>query len=244
MSRVALVTGSSGGVGSATCSVFKHAGWQVVGADLVDPVDDRALSHFVKTDVCAEENVSHLFERLSRSYAKLDALVNNAAIYEWAPLSNMRTEDWESAMASNLRSAFLMCRTALPLMTEGAAIVNVSSIHAFATTVGATAYASTKGALISFTRALALEVAARRVRVNAVVPGAIDTPMLRQNRQGSREESAGLDALVERHPLGRLGRPQDVAEAILFLCDSERSSFITGQSLVIDGGAYARLSTD
>ena len=134
----------------------------------------------------------------------------------------------------------------LPLLRERrGAVVNVASVHAIATSAGLAAYAASKGAVVALTRAAALELAPEGIRVNAVLPGAIDTQMLRDGlSRGGPDIDAGMAALAERTPLGRIGRPQDVAEAVLFLADASRSSFITGQTLVVDGGATARLSTE
>jgi NAD(P)-dependent dehydrogenase (short-subunit alcohol dehydrogenase family) len=133
------------------------------------------------------------------------------------------------------------------LQVSRGAVVNVASVHAIATSVGAAPYAASKAAIVALTRAAALEWAPE-VRVNAVLPGAIDTPMLRQGVQRWAISSDAVEpAIVElgaRIPLGRIGRPDEVAQAILFLADSDRSSFITGQTLVADGGALTRLSTE
>ena len=152
-------------------------------------------------------------------------------------------------MATNLRAVFLMTKACYSLLKKShGAIVNVSSVHAIVTSENISAYAATKGALLSFTRAIALEFARDKVRVNAVLPGAIDTPMLRAGM--SRGHLCGKDAerrmneLAHRHAMGRIGRPKDVAEAIYFLASKQTAAFITGQSLVVDGGAIARLSTE
>jgi NAD(P)-dependent dehydrogenase (short-subunit alcohol dehydrogenase family) len=152
-------------------------------------------------------------------------------------------------MESNLRSVYLAIRNAYPLMKEhGGAIINVSSVHAIATSAKIAAYAASKGALSALTRALAIELTEDKIRVNAVLPGAVDTPMLRSGlRRGhlaGQDEFELVKALGARHVIGRVGEPEEIGEAILFLADSKRSSFITGQSIVVDGGATIRLSTE
>jgi NAD(P)-dependent dehydrogenase (short-subunit alcohol dehydrogenase family) len=152
-------------------------------------------------------------------------------------------------MASNLRSIFLTAREGYPLLRAArGAIVNVSSVHAVATSVEIAAYAASKGGSLALTRAMALEFARDGVRVNAVLPGAVDTPMLhaglmRGHVQGGTLEERMAD-LASRTVMGRIGAPEEIARTILFLADSTQSSFMTGQSIVVDGGATCRLSTE
>ena len=144
-------------------------------------------------------------------------------------------------LSANLRSVYLMSKYAHPLLRRGAgAIVNLSSVHAIATSEKVAAYAASKGAVLALTRAMALELAQDGIRVNALLPGAVDTPMLRTGIKSEIE----IDGLARRTPLGRIGQPEEIAQAALFLADDERSSFITGQALVVDGGATARLGTE
>jgi NAD(P)-dependent dehydrogenase (short-subunit alcohol dehydrogenase family) len=149
-------------------------------------------------------------------------------------------------MAVNLRAAFLGTRYLVPLMTEGdAAIVNISSVHAVATSAGMAAYVSSKGGLLAFTRAAAIELADRGIRVNAVLPGAFDTPMLEAGLKRSKMGSvAARKNLEDRTPLKAVARPQAIAGAVAFLLDEHQSSFVTGQTLVVDGGVLARLSSE
>jgi NAD(P)-dependent dehydrogenase (short-subunit alcohol dehydrogenase family) len=152
-------------------------------------------------------------------------------------------------MSNNLRSVFLGVQLAYPLLrVRRGAIVNVSSVHAIATSCNIAAYAASKGALLALTRAMALEFGPDGVRVNAILPGAVDTGMLRAGL--NRGHVSGMDpedlvrGLGKRHVMGRVGKPEEIGKAILFLADNERSSFMTGQALVVDGGATARLSTE
>lgn len=152
-------------------------------------------------------------------------------------------------MAANLRAAYLTSKVAYRWLEEAkGAIVNVSSVHAVATSVKIAGYAATKGGLLALTRAMALEFSKDGIRVNAVLPGAVDTEMLREGLARGHLEDGSLEdqlaALGARTPLGRVGEPREIARAILFLADPEQSSFITGQSLIVDGGATARLSTE
>ena len=246
MSETVLITGALGGIGRATASLFRSAGWTVAGADRLDAAADASLDAYLQLDLARhdlEDELAGFIERLDG----LHALVNNAAMQLEKPLTNLHVTEWDEVMATNLRGAFLAVQVAAaPLRRSGGAIVNVSSVHAMATSRGLAAYATSKGALAAFTRAAALELAPE-VRVNAVLPGAVDTPMLRAGL--SRWATAdGLDdaveALAARTPLRRIGSPEEIAEAILFLSDRNRSSFITGQTLVVDGGATVQLSTE
>jgi NAD(P)-dependent dehydrogenase (short-subunit alcohol dehydrogenase family) len=162
---------------------------------------------------------------------------------------DLSVEEWDSVMASNLRSAFLTARMGHRLLrAAGGAIVNISSVHALATSRDIAAYAASKGGLVALTRALALELAPDSIRVNAVLPGAVDTPMLHaglsRNHVAGDSVAARMADLGSRTVMGRVGKPEEIAQAILFLADGRRSSFVTGQTLVVDGGATARLSTE
>jgi NAD(P)-dependent dehydrogenase (short-subunit alcohol dehydrogenase family) len=158
-------------------------------------------------------------------------------------------EEWDRVMAVNVRSVYLGVRQLYPLMREqGGAIVNVSSVHAIATSANIAAYAASKGAMLALTRALAIELAPDQIRVNAVLPGAVDTPMLHSGLSRGHLRGDNVAELVEelgsKHVIGRVGQPGEIAEAIYFLADGGRSSFMTGQSLIVDGGATTRLSTE
>ncbi len=248
MNAVVVVTGATGGIGSATAGVFAEAGWTVVGIDRRDG-ERQGIHRFFCADLTDEETSLRTFEAIGKETGRIDALVNNAAVQVCKSLVDTTVAEWDGVMNANVRSVYLAVRHAYPLMrATGGAIVNVSSVHALATSANIAAYAASKGAVLALTRALAIELAPDRIRVNAVLPGAVDTPMLRAGLGRGHLDEAGADELVarlgERHPLGRVGRPDEIAEAILFLCDAGRSSFLTGQALVVDGGALARLSTE
>ena len=249
MKRVALITGVAGGIGEATARIFHETGWLVVGVDQRLGADIPGVTHFVKADLSQPRDPELVLKEVMAQEGRLDALINNAAVQICKPVVATTLLEWDRVMAINVRSVFLLAKFFYPLLkARGAAIVNVSSVHALATSVNIAAYAASKGALAALTRAMALEFAGDDIRVNAVLPGAVDTPMLRAglNRASSPsfDEKQHLDHLAARHPLGRVGRPEDIARAILFLADNDQSSFMTGQTLVVDGGATARLSTE
>ena len=249
MKPVVLITGVAGGIGSATAKVFADAGWHVVGVDRRKVNDVPGVSHFISADISEPNAPERIFDEVRAHEGRMDALVNNAAIQICKPLVETTPEEWDATMTSNVRSVFLSIRQAYPLLKQqGGAIVNVSSVHAVATSAGIAAYAASKGALLALTRAVALELAEDNIRVNAVLPGAVDTPMLHAGLNRGHVEGHTLDELVrglgKKHVMGRVGRPEEIGRTILFLADSEQSSFMTGQAIVVDGGATARLSTE
>ncbi len=249
MSKVVLITGVAGGIGSATAQAFADAGWRVVGVARRDVDALQGVDHFINADVSDVDASHRIFAEVAKNEGCVDALVNNAAIQVCKPLVETTPEEWDGVMASNLRSVYLSICNAYPLMRgHGGAIVNVASVHALATSANIAAYAASKGALVALSRAMAIELAPNGIRVNSVLPGAVDTPMLhsgltRGHLQGADVGELMLD-LGKRTVMGRVGRPEEIAQAVLFLADGDRSSFITGQALVVDGGATARLSTE
>ncbi|MCK4964700.1 MAG: SDR family oxidoreductase, partial [Dehalococcoidia bacterium] len=203
----------------------------------------------IRADVSDVAASRRFFEEVSHDEGRLDALINNAAIQVCKPLVETTPEEWDAVMSSNLRSVYLAVRHAYPLMQEnGGAIVNVSSVHAIATSANIAAYAASKGAILSLTRALAIELAPDKIRVNAILPGAVDTPMLHEGLARGHLQGANVQELMQelgrRTVMGRVGQPEEIAQTILFLADNSQSSFMTGQALVVDGGATARLSTE
>lgn len=249
MKKVVVITGVVGGIGYAIAEKFHAEGWHVVGVDRRDEGPLEPVDHLIKADISDAEASRQIFDEIAEREGRLDSLVNNAALQIVKPLIKTTAEEWDAVMASNLRSVFLAVRNAYPLLrqTEGT-IINVSSVHAIATSANIAAYAASKGALSALTRALAIELTDDNIRVNAVLPGAIDTPMLRAGlRRGhlqGQDEYELVKALGARHVIGRVGKPSEVAQAVWFLADDSHSSFITGQELIVDGGATIRLSTE
>ena len=249
--RTVLITGAAGGIGRATVAMFAEKGWRVIGVDRNDfgkGFPQNGL--FIRSDIARPEDMQIIFEQAHAFTDTLDALVNNAAMQINKPLVEITVEEWDAVMASNLRSVFLSVKLAHPLLKArgGAGVVNISSVHAIQTSVNITAYAASKGGILALTRAIAIEFAPDNIRANAVLPGAVDTPMLRaglgRGHLGGENMQARLDNLARKTVNGRIGTPEEIAHAIYFLADNEQSSFMTGQALVIDGGATARLSTE
>jgi NAD(P)-dependent dehydrogenase (short-subunit alcohol dehydrogenase family) len=247
--KTVVITGAAGGIGRATVLAFVTAGWEAIGLDRDPAIDFPEGARCEPVDVSSAEQVEVFFAELRASHEKLQALVNNAAIGLDKSIGQTTTEDWDAVQASNLRSVYLTSRYAQPLLKAApGAIVNVSSVHALATSVNVAAYAASKGGMLALTRAMALEFGPEGVRVNAVLPGAVDTELLRRGLERGHLAGASIDEKLQelgrRSALGRVGRPEEIARAIVFLADAQQSSFITGQSLVVDGGALARLSTE
>jgi len=249
MKPVVLITGVAGGIGHATAEVFAEAGWYVVGVGRRNTPALSGVHHFIHADISVPQDTERVYAEVAKKEGRLNALVNNAAVQLCKPLLETTVEEWDMVMSNNLRSVFLGVRHAYPLLQEGnGAIVNVSSVHAIATSRNIAAYAASKGALLALTRAMALEFGPDGVRVNAILPGAVDTKMLRAGLKRGHVEGDNVEELIRglggKHVMGRVGRPDEIGRAILFLADNEHSSFMTGQALVVDGGATARLSTE
>ena len=250
-SRTVLVTGAAGGIGRATVSLFHEKGWRVIGVDRSDFGDNFPQDGlFIQSDISRAEDMQSIFDKTHSFTESLEALVNNAALQVAKPLVETTVEEWDAVMASNLRSVFLGVKLVHPLLkaSSSGAVVNVSSVHAIQTSANIAAYAASKGGLLALTRAMAIEFAPDNIRVNAILPGAVDTPMLRaglgRGHVGQGDVQERLDNLARKTVSGKVGKPEEIAHAIYFLADNEQSSFMTGQALVVDGGATARLSTE
>jgi len=249
--RFAAITGASGGIGRATGDYFTSQGWVVVGIDRAPfPGEFHQGGLFIQADVSREEDWQLIHDQIAGITDSLDVVINNAAIQITKPIVETTVEEWDSVLNANLRSVFLSVKMLYPALKAqgGGAIVNVSSVHAVATSKDIAAYAASKGGMLALTRALAIELAPDNIRVNSVLPGAVDTDMLmaglNRDHAGSGSPAERLENLARKTVSGKIGQPGEIARAIYFLADQEQSSFITGQPMVVDGGATARLSTE
>ena len=249
--RTVLVTGASGGIGRATVELFHQNGWRVIGVDLNSSGEAYPRDGlFIQADLCQPDQVEGLYRQAANFTKTLAAVVHIAGVQVAKPLVETSLDEWDWVMAANLRAVFQSSRLAFPLLKAngGGAIVNVSSVHAVATSANIAAYAASKGGLLALTRAAAIEFAPAHIRVNAVLPGAVDTPMLRAGLDRGHLMGGSVDEqmknLAQKTVIGRIGKPEEIARAINFLADEDQSSFMTGQGMIIDGGATARLSTE
>lgn len=237
MTRVAVVTGVARGIGAATAALLTEQGWEVVGIDREQP---PTPGDWHVADLADPASLLAVLDGLER----IDGLVNNAALQHATSLLETTVEQWDAVQAVNSRAPFVAIKAcAERLAATGGAVVNIASVHGLATSANVAPYAASKGALLALTRAAAIELGALGVRVNAVAPGAVDTPAL---RDGFARQVTG-DAervLAERTPLGRFAEPREIAEAVAFLLDGKRSGFMTGETLTVDGGVMARLSSE
>jgi 3-oxoacyl-[acyl-carrier protein] reductase len=240
--KVALVTGASRGIGKAIALKLAQAGADVIvtatsveraekTADEIMALGRKALA--VKVDVSNTSDVEALFAKTTEVFGRLDFLVNNAGITRDGLLMRMKDADWDVVLDTNLKGAFVCTREAVKLMgkTKGGSIVNISSVVGEMGNAGQANYCASKAGLIGFTKAVAREYARRNITVNAITPGFIETDMT------DVLSSSVKDELQKQIPLGRLGNPEDIANAVLFLV-SGMGSYITGHVLSVNGGMY------
>lgn len=233
--KVAVITGGASGIGKATALRFSKAGARVVVADIQDGSDvaREAKGIFVRTDVGQEEQVKALLERAVAEFGRLDVVVNNAGIGEGGQIQEITEEQFDRILRVNTKGVLWGLKHAAALISDGGSIINTASYAGVAAFPSYGSYSASKAAVIALTRTAALELAPRRVRVNAVCPGTIDTPI---NEGPMAEVEMALATHV--HPLRRIGLPEEVAALFHFLA-SDESSFITGLAIPIDGGLSA-----
>lgn len=241
--KVAIVTGAAGGVGRETVRVLAELGACVVATDIDDRVRELERQHVVAAvgDVRVAKTAQTAAALARDHFGGLDILVNNAAIVQSKAILETTEEEWDDLMAVNVKGAFHQVRAALPIFLEkgSGVVVNVTSISGVVGLRDQAAYCASKGALVQMTRQLAVDYADRGIRVNAIAPGAIDTPFLARHLDAQPNPAAAAAEVNRAHPLGRYAAPSEIAEAIAFLA-SPAASFITGAILLADGGYTAR----
>lgn len=250
--RVAVVTGGSTGIGKAAARRLAAGGAAVVVCgEIAGPVEETVTElrgdglevQGLKADVAVAAEVEELVRFAAAAYEGVDVLVCSAGIQRYGNVVDTAEEEWDLVLAVNLKGIYLAAKYAVPEMRRrgGGAIVNVASVQAFAAQKGVAAYAASKGGIVALTKAMAVDHAAEGIRVNAVCPASVDTPMLRWAAdlfRGDRTVEEIVTSWGRMHPLGRVARPEEVAELIAFLA-SERSAFVTGGEYKIDGGLLA-----
>lgn len=246
--KVALITGASSGIGRATAILFANEGAKVVAVatniergeetvSLIKKQGGKAI--FVRANVSKSKDVQNMVQAAVDKYGRLDVLFNNAGITgPVAPLHESREEDFDKVINTNLKGVYLGMKYGIPQMLQqgGGAIINTGSESALVGFSGLSAYCASKGGIIQITKAAAVEYAKQDIRVNCICPGGIQTPMLEGFIAGSREV---LEQFLQRYPMGRIGRPEEIAQTALFLA-SDDVGFMTGAIISVDGGAVAQ----
>lgn len=239
--KVVVITGGVSGIGAATAKLFAQEGAKLV---LVDFNEEKGKAFteeltsqgteavFVKADVTSEEDVKNIYETTLSKFGRVDVLFNNAGIGAVKPTEELTYAEWRKTVEVDLDGVFLVAQGAIKefLKTGGGVIVNTASMYGWVGAPGSAAYNAAKAGVVNFTRSIGLEYAERNIRVNAICPGFIDTPILGETDR---------QFLTNATPMKRLGKPEEIANAVLFLA-SDDSSFMTGNSLIVDGGYTAQ----
>jgi meso-butanediol dehydrogenase/(S,S)-butanediol dehydrogenase/diacetyl reductase len=241
--KVAVITGGASGIGAATARLMAGEGALVVIADLNEALgralvkelgEERALFH--RCDVAVREEVEALIETAVRRFSQIDILFNNAGIGAFAETPDLEPETWAQVIAVDLNAIYYACRVAIPHMRKvgGGAIVNTASISGLYGDYGFTAYNAAKGAVVNYTRSLAIDHARDNIRVNALCPGLIDTPLT----EAAKQMQGVMEMWTSSIPMQRAGTPEEMAKVVAFLA-SDDASYVTGSIIVADGGKTA-----
>ena len=240
--KSALVTGGAGGIGAAVCARFAKEGARVIAADIAEPSQRASGVEFIPYDVTDETAVRDTFDRLAERWDKLDILVNAAGIEIEKTIEETTLDEWNRTFAINVTGMFLTSKHALPLLrnSPGASVINFGSYDGFIADPGLAAYCASKGAVHALTRAMACDHGPEGIRVNAICPGYVDTPMLQSFFRDAGNIESLQQAVRNVHPLRRYGTPEDIANLVNWLA-SDEARYASGQLWVIDGGLSAQV---
>jgi NAD(P)-dependent dehydrogenase (short-subunit alcohol dehydrogenase family) len=244
--KVAIITGASQGIGEAIARRFSSEGVSIVSAHRSEDKGGRLVeeirsagggAEFIRTDVTRADEVARLVDETLSRFGRIDVLCNNAGVGLLRSVVESSEEEYDYVMNVNVRGVFLCCKYVIPPMIErgSGTVINLASVASFVGFHRDAAYCASKGAVLMLTRQLALDYAASGIRVNAICPGFIDTPELQHYVLQQDDPAAALAEVESLHPIGRIGRAEEIAAAAAFLA-SDESSFVTGEALVVDGG--------
>lgn len=239
--KIVLITGAESGIGKSTSKIFLNNNFRVIGTSLKNN-KDKYIKDFdnYQIDITNNNEWRDLASIIRKKYSKIDVLVNSAGVRLSGNLETTSMNDWSYHFNNNVTGTFLACKYILPLLKKSnkSSIINLASINSIRGVKNMLAYATSKSAIVSFTASLALDLSKHNIRVNAVAPGAIDTPMLASFKKDLTLKEY-QKRMRDNHPIGRIGKPEEVASVIYFLA-SEASSFMTGLTIPVDGGRSIR----
>jgi len=250
--RVALITGAGSGIGRAAAELFAAEGAAVAVVDLIADAAEETVAKIsadggravaLSANVAVATEVESAVARAVGEFGRLDVLYNNAGVNSAGSVADATEDDWDRCFAVNAKGTFLCSRAAVPQFekTGGGAVVNQGSVAGLVGVPNFAAYCAAKGAVVALTRSMAIDLAARRIRVNAICPGTVFTPLMEPmlRARGDGDLEAGLAKTVVKYPIGRLGTPEEIARVALFLA-SDDASFLTGSIVTADGGMTAQ----
>lgn len=237
--KIAVVTGGNSGIGFASAQELKNQGATVIitgrNSEKVEEASQKLGVKGIVADVKSLSAIENLVEQVKRDFNKVDILFVNAGIFQPAPVGSISEEMFDHQMAINFKGAVFTTEKFLPILNEGASIINLSSVNAYTGMPNTAVYAASKAALNSYTRTAATELASRGIRINSVNPGPVSTPIFEKTGMEEEQIQGLAQAIENRIPLKRFGRPEEIAKLVSFLA-SDNASFITGSEYNIDGG--------